>query len=162
MQKTMFMPGVYRHFKGALYVAFGTINDEATRKEHITYFDVTKPTVIWNRNVSVFLDDDAPQDESNVTHQEKRFEYIGNSYEIYNCKNRIAYDLNTVLRQVTLFDSLRVLFHYVDDHFFNITGTVVRIDTEYITLNIKPENKTRDGWVRIEHCKIMEMEKFFK
>jgi hypothetical protein len=74
MSTTKFKPGIYKHFKGNLYLALFLARHSETEEDLVIYIDLyeNKTSQIWARPLDMFMDYKELEDGSKV----KRFEFI--------------------------------------------------------------------------------------
>jgi hypothetical protein len=74
MSHTKFKPGIYKHFKGNLYLALFLAKHSETEKDLVIYVDLyeNKNSQIWARPLEMFMGYKELEDGSKV----KRFEFV--------------------------------------------------------------------------------------
>ena len=74
MSKESFKPGIYKHFKGNLYLALFIAKHTETEEDMVIYIDLYENTnsQIWARPLEMFIDKKKLEDGSKV----KRFEFV--------------------------------------------------------------------------------------
>jgi len=134
MTSRVFKPGVYTHYKeGAKYLAYNVPTDEETQLPRIIYFALDKPWKDWDRTQEIFMAP-APQDETNKTGQEFKFEFLSNEFPLlYNSDPvKIVEDVHFVFRHLHITDKVKVL----DGCSKWFEGTVIGITYGYLILDI--------------------------
>lgn len=74
MSNTKFKPGIYKHFKGNLYLALFLAKHSETEEDLVIYIDLyeNKSGQIWARPLEMFMGYKELEDGSKV----KRFEFV--------------------------------------------------------------------------------------
>jgi hypothetical protein len=70
--KKVVKPGIYRHFKGGIYVVLGTGKHTETGEEFVVYMDLYKNRELWLRPKDMFLEVVEKNGKKML-----RFEYLG-------------------------------------------------------------------------------------
>lgn len=73
-KKEKFKPGIYKHFKGKLYLALFLAKHSETEEDVVVYIDLyeNKNSQIWVRPLDMFMDYKELEDGTKV----KRFEFL--------------------------------------------------------------------------------------
>lgn len=67
------MSGVYRHFKGNLYLVIGVAHHSESGESMVVYFPLNKPDSLWVRPLKMFLESvPDPQGEGEIP----RFQFL--------------------------------------------------------------------------------------